>query len=297
MNSYSEAIQHDISPTSTETEAHTDDSLDSPSSVEAELESPPGSSIPLRKCSGDALLDSLLEQLDEERQDNLLELYDQLKQNQIDPQYFLSEARKLCPKKSNTKPIKPVVGDVIILTKPLGTQVVMMAREYLFDEWERRKSNINLSQKEMVQLFSTVTLSMVRTDHVASKLLHKYGTHGVTTVSHLGILGHTKHMLTKLNANVSAEFHTLPMFKGVYAIESELNFGLLKGYLGETSGGWMVVIPKYKADDYIRDIEEAEGWPAFVIGRIVEGDNDAYLANELEIVEVEHVITEASEVP
>ncbi|ORY07215.1 hypothetical protein K493DRAFT_310297 [Basidiobolus meristosporus CBS 931.73] len=255
------------------------------------------SPTPFRRCSGDALLDTLLEHLPEEKQDNLIELYTLFKCNKIDPQQFLSEARKICPQKSDVKPIKPIAGDVIVLTKPLGTQVVMMAREYLFNQSHREKLGINLGQEEVVQLVSTVTLSMVRTDHVASELLHKHGTHGVVKVSQLGILGQAKQMLTSLDARVSAEFHTLPMFKGVYAIEKMLNLGLFSGYLGEASGGWMIMIPEYKAEQYIHDIKEAEGWPAFIIGRIVEGNNDAYFADELEIIEVEHIVVDSGKIP
>ena len=40
-------------------------------------------------------------------------------------------------------------------------------------------------------------------------------------------------------------------------------FGLLQGYSAETSGGLLICIPKDAAPNFIKDIEQEEGLPAW----------------------------------
>ncbi len=48
-------------------------------------------------------------------------------------------------------------------------------------------------------------------------------------------------------------------------------FRLLEGTSAETSGGLLMMMPRDKAEQFCREIEELEGQPAWIIGEVIEG--------------------------
>lgn len=82
-------------------------------------------------------------------------------------------------------------GDVIVLTKPLGTQVsvnVMEWKQKNNDRWELCKSVLN--DEEAFEAYHLSMESMATLNNNAAKLMMKYKAHGATDITGFGILGH-----------------------------------------------------------------------------------------------------------
>ena len=62
------------------------------------------------------------------------------------------------------------------------------------------------------------------------------------------------------------------VIKGMAAVNSKFNFQLTQGYSAETSGGLLIMIPADKADGFVKEISEIDGHPAWIVGRVVEGE-------------------------
>lgn len=83
-------------------------------------------------------------------------------------------------------PIRPEsaeVGDVLVLTKPLGTQVAVNAHQWLDqpERWEKIKYSVT---EELVRKgYERAMDSMVRLNRTAAMLMHKYNAHGATDVT------------------------------------------------------------------------------------------------------------------
>ena len=52
------------------------------------------------------------------------------------------------------------------------------------------------------------------------------------------------------------------------------------------SGGLFICLPAENALGFCEEILEKDGYPAWVIGRVVEGEKKAYIAEEVTIAEV-----------
>lgn len=73
-------------------------------------------------------------------------------------------------------PINAQVGDVIILTKPLGMQLVVNAHQWLHtkpERWEKVKHLV--TAEEIEDAYTLGLLSMSRLNKTAATLMHKYG--------------------------------------------------------------------------------------------------------------------------
>ena len=87
------------------------------------------------------------------------------------------------------------VGDVLVLTKPIGTQIAVNAHQWMDqkdDLWKRISSVI--TPEECLEAFKRATSSMARLNRTGAKLMKKYGAHCATDVTGYGILGHASCM-------------------------------------------------------------------------------------------------------
>jgi selenide,water dikinase len=128
--------------------------------------------------------------------------------------------------------------------------------------------------------------SMSRLNRTAAKLMHKYGSHAATDVTGFGILGHANNLASNQKENVDFEIHTLPIFKNMAKIDRKFNFKLLKGTSAETSGGMLICLPQEKAVQFCKEIEEIDGVPAIIVGRVVKGTKTARIVDDFKVVEM-----------
>ena len=165
-------------------------------------------------------------------------------------------------------------GDAIILTKPLGTGVILAA--------EMR----GLARGDVVQ---KALASMQRPLTTATNLLSPVA-HAMTDVTGFGLAGHLMNILEASSVSARLTLASLPILPGAEhlaakGIRSSLwrsNASLQTRVSGpasplsdllydpQTAGGLLAIVPAERAADLIATFE-ARGEPAFLIGQIEDG--------------------------
>lgn len=186
------------------------------------------------------------------------------------------------------RPKHAIPGDVIILTKPLGTQVSVNLMEWTRNErqWKRVDGSIT---KEEVQIAYEQSMEMMcRLNKTAAMLMHKYGAHSATDVTGFGILGHLQNQVNSQTEAVDFILDALPVIKHMARIDQfcDQMFKLVKGYSAETSGGLLLCIPEAAASMFVNEILEMDGKPAWIIGKVVQGNRMASIVENPNIIEV-----------
>jgi len=197
-------------------------------------------------------------------------------------------AKSICKKEDILMPVGAVEGDVIVLTKPLGTQIAVNVKQWMGDDdtWNKRIQNV-ITKEEGNRAYFLSMASMGRLNRNASKLMHKYGAHAATDVTGFGILGHARNLASNQEAKVSFLIHSLPILRGMTAVcKIAPFFNLLEGFSAETSGGLFVCLPADKAAAYCKDLQELDGEPAWIIGSVISGDRTANISETYKIIEI-----------
>lgn len=164
-------------------------------------------------------------------------------------------------------------GMVLVLTKPLGTQLAVNAWQ-----WRRKPDRCHqldgiLTPDEVAALYGGACQSMATLNMAAAEGMHKFGAAGATDVTGFGILGHATNLARSVRAPVRFELHTLPVLKGALAVNQSARegaaFRLTRGLSSETSGGLLVALPADQADTYCAWLKARQGWAAWKVGRVV----------------------------
>eukprot|EP00808_Paulinella_micropora_P000461 g35936.t1 len=196
-------------------------------------------------------------------------------------------AKSVCKDKDIIMPVSAVEGDVIVLTKPLGTQVAVNVYQwcrYKPVQWEKISSAITREKGDVA--FLKAQRSMARLNKTGAAMMCKHGAHAATDVTGFGILGHANNLASNQKAAVSLEIHSLPIIKDMTAVNEKFPFKLLQGYSAETSGGLLVCLPADKAEAFCKEMQELDGETAWVVGKVVKGDRTAKIVDNPTIIEV-----------
>jgi len=164
------------------------------------------------------------------------------------------------------------IGDVFVLTKPLGTQVAVNVHE-----WRKKHEksgedkfwNRIIKQNEIGNDFLTVSeaevmmheavRSMSKLNRLASNLMTKHNAHAATDVTGFGILGHAQNLMENQIAECGIELHTLPCIANTLKVNDEIfDFRLRTGYSAETSGGLMISMTESDAIAYCTELRQLE---------------------------------------
>ena len=180
-------------------------------------------------------------------------------------------------------------GDVLVLTKPIGTQVAVNVHQWKTQsssKWTECEKYI--TEEEAEDMMHDAVCSMARLNRNGAKCMIKYGAHAATDVTGFGILGHAQNLTENQKEAVGIELHTLPCIKNTSAInEHVFNFRLKAGYSAETSGGLMIALPPENADKFIQELQQLDGSPSWIIGNVTsDPDRKAILDPNLKILEV-----------
>lgn len=184
-------------------------------------------------------------------------------------------AMSVCSAEEFIKPENAIPGDVIVLTKPLGTQVAVNLNQWRFrpERWERVDKLV--TKEEAERAYVVATRSMSRLNRNAARLMHKYGAHGATDVTGFGLIGHGKNLARNQKRSVHFEIHTLPIIRNMKEIDEAVQiWSLMKGFSAETSGGLFICLPKETAQDFCKELESIDQTPAWIIGEVVESQED-----------------------
>jgi len=199
-------------------------------------------------------------------------------------------AMSCCNTSEFIMPVNAIPGDVLILTKPLGTQVAVNVNVWLQSpdkpHWDKAQSIMNLEQAYIA--YDKAVESMTRLNLNAAKLMHKYGAHAATDVTGFGILGHARNLAKNQKAKVDFMIHTLPIIYQMDQIDNLFGlYKLLDGVSAETSGGLLIAIEEKKAKSFCKELEELDHQPAWIIGKVIESlgpENEATIINSITII-------------
>jgi len=171
------------------------------------------------------------------------------------------------------------VGDVMVLTKPLGTGIISTAMKR------------GLAEPQVVQKAIEVMKSLNKT---AAELMLKYDVSACTDITGFGLLGHLKEIIQSSGVGAEIDFDSMPFiestkdlataglipggtFNNREFVDAVVDFGDLSRTSqllvsdAQTSGGLLVCLPPKEAELYLKDMHNAGFIQACLIGRVVEG--------------------------
>jgi selenide,water dikinase len=168
-------------------------------------------------------------------------------------------------------------GDVLILTKPLGSGIIATA----IKKDKAPKSIMEEAINVMTNLNSGATIAM-----------NAVGVNACTDITGYGLLGHLLEMCKGSNVSVTLEFNEIPLIQGVYElaqkgfipggtkrnldyVSSQVNFSKNisqeQQYLladAQTSGGLLISVAKEKAEDLQKTLTENNTLSSAVVGHV-----------------------------
>jgi selenide,water dikinase len=187
--------------------------------------------------------------------------------------------------KSSLKP-----GDQLVLTKPLGTGVLLAAH-----------------QRQMCRgpWYAELCEQMLRGNEYCLELAKRYSIHAATDVTGFGLAGHLLEMLDASRCNARLDLKAIPILPGAaelsrQGIQSSLapdnraaesrirvsspecdraRFDLL--FDPQTSGGMLIGVASRDADDVLRELSQRGFGSAAVIGSVLARPKDSEAAIEL----------------
>jgi selenide,water dikinase len=169
-------------------------------------------------------------------------------------------------------------GDVLILTKPLGTGIVAFA------------SQIGRANSDSVEATAN---SMTTLNKKASQLMVKFGAHACTDVTGFSLMGHLAEMALSSGVDVEIIWDDIPFFPGVLEYAAA---GILPGaiernkescgdrivpsdalpqemvdicYDAQTSGGLLIAIAENDAKDFLKALHKEGISAAAIVGRVL----------------------------
>jgi len=196
-------------------------------------------------------------------------------------------ATSICTQEEYIIPDCAVVGDVLVLTKPLGTGVALNCYQWIGSErWSRIK--LIIGEDEARKGYRRALDSMARTNRSSAILMHKYNAHGATDITGLGLLGHAQALAKNQKHEVSFVIHNLPVIAKMAGVAKACGnmFSLLQGQASETSGGLLICLPREQAAAYCKDIERMEGYQSWIIGIVEKGSRTARIIDKPRVIEV-----------
>ena len=176
------------------------------------------------------------------------------------------------------------VGHVIVLTKPLGTQIAGNLAIWMMDvdKWERVLS-LGVDEHEASRAVSLAESNMMKLNRKAAMAAKQCGAIAATDVTGFGLLGHAEN-LALLFSKHDIVIEKLPVISGLELLERgvTVDYRLTKGYSAETSGGLLIVLRTSRVDEFMRIFQE----PAWVIGSLIKGSGKAIIVPNPEIIKV-----------
>jgi selenide,water dikinase len=181
-------------------------------------------------------------------------------------------------------------GDVVVLTKPLGTQVAVNVHQWRHlnnKHWDICLKN-NITTQMAEDMMHAAVCSMARLNRNAGRLMLKYGAHACTDVTGFGVLGHAQNLADNQVEEIGVELHMLPCIAGTPIVNNEVfDFRLTVGYSAETSGGLMICMPPETAEAFCQEIQQIDGNSAWVVGRVfASSERKARIVDDFTVVEV-----------
>lgn len=199
-------------------------------------------------------------------------------------------ASSVCHSSELIMPYNAKVGDALVLTKPLGTQLATNAFIWMTensDNWKKLAERFSTADVEKTYAISIESMS--RLNKTGAELMHKFNAHAATDVTGFGLYGHAENLATFQKESVDFEIDTLPIIRNVVEIAEMLGrtAKLMAGKAVETSGGLFISLPADAALKFCEEYETVSGHNAWVIGRVVEGSKTVKMSPNPTILTVD----------
>ena len=168
-------------------------------------------------------------------------------------------------------------GDVLILTKPLGSGIIATAIK---------------KDKAPKSIMEEAVNVMTNLNSGGAKAMNAVGVNACTDITGYGLLGHLLEMCQGSNVSVTLEFNEIPLIQGVYElaqkgfipggtkhnldyVSSQVNFSKNisqeQQYIladAQTSGGLLISVAKEKAEDLQKTLTENNTLSSAVVGHV-----------------------------
>lgn len=178
-------------------------------------------------------------------------------------------------------------GDLLVLTKPLGTQPAVNLAQWLIEtdnKWLKAKEHV--TEENVWDSLQVAENSMTRLNLNGAKIMKKYRIGCCTDVTGFGLRGHAENLLIAQKKELKFVINKLPIIKNMDVINDRvMNFKLKLGYSAETSGGLLISIDKNDADKFMKEMHDLNEW-CWVIGEVREGRREFELSSNIEYIYV-----------
>ena len=131
-------------------------------------------------------------------------------------------------------------NDIVLLTKPLGTQPAMACYRGLLDSSVAEQILGVMSRKEAEELVRKGIDIMTTTNKPVAETMMAVKPHASTDVTGFGLLGHSREIAEASKVNI--DIHTIPIMKGSLELSDLFGYGLRTGESAETAGGMILII-------------------------------------------------------
>lgn len=207
-------------------------------------------------------------------------------------------------------------NDILVLTKPLGTQLAVNLWQWRRDYPDGRRwpalRQAGITVADIDEPFDIAVRHMSRLNKSAAVLMHKYGAKAATDVTGFGLLGHLDNLARHTDMKgLLFEIDRFPVIQGLLDADEAMGgaFKLKKGLAAETSGGLLIAfrdtstaeafIAEYSETVYKDDLrreftEELQEVPAcaWIVGKVSKtldasaSENTAIIREDVEVINV-----------
>jgi len=169
-------------------------------------------------------------------------------------------------------------GDELILTKPLGTGIILAG--------QRMKMITPLQHEHAVSLMKQLNAR-------GAELMQKYGVRGATDITGFGLAGHALRMARGSGVTVTIDMKSVPLLEGAYSLADlgcipgaafrnldyteggtlfagDLDYNLkMIAHDAQTSGGLLMAVSPEKSRELLKELHESGYGGAALIGKAI----------------------------
>ncbi len=168
-------------------------------------------------------------------------------------------------------------GDLLILTKPLGTGIILAGHRMKMTSDEQLEEAIS---------------HMMRLNSDGAAVMQRYGVRGATDITGFGLAGHALKLARGSGVTIKLTMGSVPLMTGVYDLVSQgcipgaafrnldyterdtrfeegLDYNLkMIAHDAQTSGGLLMAVAPEKAEGLLQELHESGHPDSAVIGRV-----------------------------
>jgi len=188
-------------------------------------------------------------------------------------------------------PVSAKNGDMLILTKPLGTQIAVNMFQWRDLNNKRFYEPMDEKLKASTDLmYQDACISMATLNKIGAAAMQKFNAHAATDITGFGILGHAENLAkAQENENLQFVIERMPILESV-EVDAACGglFKLLQGFSAETSGGLLVAISEEDVNGFCDFVENGTGIKPWVVGKVVENGSEdrAVISENVEVLPV-----------